>query len=530
MADVLIRGGHIAEVGAINSSQADEAIDLEGLVLAPGFIDAHTHYDAQVVWDQDLTPSSSYGITTVLMGNCGYSLAPVNEADRELIVLTLEAVEGMSRDALVAGIDWSFGTFGEYLASLRRTGTRLNIAALVGHSTLRAYVMGAESIERVATENELNQMTVALGEALADGAMGFSSSRSEVDNGAYGKPVGSRVAEYSELMRLAGVLREHGRGVIQLLPCSMREGPAAMAKVVSDVIGASGRPVVFSSVLTGMFGPPGAAMDALDTFASIGPLAYPMVSCLPLVQEVSLKDPFILALYSSGFRAALEVEPSAREALYADPAWRALARAGLTAMGRRLGDVEVSETSIAAAQGQTLGQLSAAVGAEPLDAMIDLALNERLDTRFRVALHNTDEVELKSLLLDSRCLLGLSDAGAHQSQICDAVFALNLLQHWVRELGALPLEYAVWRLTGHPASALGLTDRGVIAPAMAADLVAFDAATVGSGPLRRVRDLPAGADRLLADSTGIEHVWVNGQLIRESGVDLVGTRPGKILA
>jgi N-acyl-D-amino-acid deacylase len=528
--DVLVSGGRIEAVGTLASGDADSVVDLSGLVLAPGFIDSHTHYDAQVLWDPDLTPTSSYGITSVLMGNCGYSVAPAKKADRELIILTLEAVEGMSREGLEAGIEWSFETFPEYLATLRRIGTRLNVGALVGHSTLRSYVMGPDSIERTATREEVARMGETLRQSLREGAMGFSSSRSEVDNGAYGKPVGSRMAEYSELVALAGALRSHADGIIQLLPCSMREGPDAMAKVVSDVIEASGRPVLFSSVLTGMFGPPGAALDALDTFGAIEGRAYPLVSCLPLVQEVSLKDPFILALYSTGFIKALEREPEARESLYADPVWRNEVRRGVTPMGARLRAVVVSETANPAVAGRTLAELAAARGIEPVDAMIDLALDEHLATRFRIPLHNTDESELEDLLLDTRCLVSLSDAGAHQSQICDAMFSLNLLEHWVREKEALSLEFAIWRLTGQQASALGLTDRGVIAPGMAADLVAFDRTTVGSGPLRRTRDLPASADRLVADSIGIEHVWVNGEAIRRDGADLAGVRPGVTLS
>jgi N-acyl-D-amino-acid deacylase len=529
--DVLVVGNRIAQVGGdIDALDAAQVIDLSDLVLSPGFIDSHTHYDAQILWDPDLRPTSAFGITSVLMGNCGYSVAPAHEQDRELIILTLEAVEGMSRRSLAEGIDWSFETFSEYILTLRERGTRLNVGAMVGHSTLRSYVMGKDSIERAATAEEVARMAEVLRLSLEAGAIGFSSSRSEVDNGAYGKPVGSRMADYSELLTLARVLRNYGSGIIQLLPCSMREGPHAMAKVVSDVSREGGRPVLCSSVLTGMFGPPGAARDALNIFAALDGENYPLVACMPMTQQVTLRDPFILALYSKGFIEALEHEPSARGALYADPSWRVRARQGLTAMGQRFSEIAVSESARhREAEGRSLGELAQRQGITPLDVMIDLSLEEDLGTRFVVPLHNSDETELKSLLLDSRCLVSLSDAGAHQSQICDAIFGLHLLQHWVRELEALPLEFAVWRLTGQQAQAMQLRGRGQIAPGMAADLVAFDMDTVGYGPLERVHDLPGSADRLVAESFGIEHVWVNGCPIREHGRNIPGSHPGEIL-
>ncbi|HVX23183.1 MAG TPA: amidohydrolase family protein [Acidimicrobiales bacterium] len=527
--DVLIRGGTIAEVGEVDGTGVREVVDLSDLVLAPGFIDSHTHYDAQMMWDPDLTPSSAYGITSVLFGNCGYSIAPARERDREMIILTLEAVEGMSREGLEAGIEWSFETFGEYLDAVRRTGTRLNVAAMVGHSTIRSYVMGPDSIDRSARAEEVVGMSEVLGRCLDEGAFGFSTSRSEVDNGAYGKPVGSRLADYSELLALAGVLRQRGTGLVQALPCSMRDGPETIAQVAADLVRASGRHVVFSSVLTGMFGPRGSAMAALDTFGGVEG-SYAMVSCLPLVQQVTLRDPFILALYSTAFTEALERDPGDRASLYADAGWRSRAREGLTPLGRQLADVVVAETIVhPSLEGRTLGSLASERGTEPIDVMVELSLAEDLEIRFRVPLHNSDEEELRELLLDRRCLLGLSDAGAHQSQICDAVFSLHLLQHWVRELEALPLEFAIWRLTGHQAAALQLGDRGMVAPGMAADLVAFDPTTVGYGPLHRVRGLPAGADRLVATSRGVEHTWVNGQLVRRDQLDVPDARPGTIL-
>jgi N-acyl-D-amino-acid deacylase len=526
--DVLLEGDRISEVGKLGRVDADP-VDLTGLVLAPGFIDPHTHYDAQVTWDQDLTPSCWHGITSVIMGHCGYSVAPTRPDGRESVVLTLENVEGMSAEALREGIEWSFETFPEYLDSLARRDNRLNVGALIGHTALRFYVMGMAATERAATPEEVTAMTRITREALDAGGLGFSTSRSSIDTGAYGKPVPSRLAEISELVAIARGMEESGRGVIQILP-KTDDGQDAMFDVLGSLIEVSNRPITFAAVLSGLFGPRGVGMEVIERAERIGgSRLVPQTACRPITQQVTLKDPFLMVGFSEAFLEAYKERPERRPAVYSKPEWRARARASLTRATRiEAAVVAESATHPELIGGPSMLDLARARGVEPLDVMIDLAL-EDLNTRFTITLVNDDEDEVQDYLNDKRVLLSLSDAGAHASQICDAVYSTYLLGHWVREKQALPLELAVWHLTKRPAELFGLSGRGQIYPGFAADLVAFNPDTVGTGPLHRVYDLPTGADRLIGQSRGIEDVWVNGSAIRRNGKDLETVRPGRVL-
>ncbi|WP_436771282.1 N-acyl-D-amino-acid deacylase family protein [Yinghuangia sp. YIM S09857] len=522
-ADVRIADGVIAAVGEPGSLAGDGAteVDLTGLVLAPGFIDIHTHFDAQVLWDPDLTPSSWHGVTSVLMGNCGFGIAPTRPAHRDLVARTLENVEGMSLDALHAGINWDFESFPDYLDTLTSARPRLNVAAMIGHTPLRLFVVGEEQ-ERPATAEEIARMRALVAEAMEAGAFGFASSRATSHQGAGGRPVPSRHAERAEFDELAAVVGESGHGIIQVTA-----GPDLDVDHLLDVGAATGRPVTFTPLLTGM-GAPGAAVARADACADTD--VWGQTSCRPLVMQVTLADPFPFATMPS-FQEILALPADKRAELYADPAWRERARAQAEERwDSRLAKTDIDETELPGLAGRTLPDLAAERGSTPFDVMVDTALAEDLRTRFRVVLANDDEHELAELLRHPRVLVGLSDAGAHASQLCDACFSTHLLEHWVRETGHLTLAEAVHRLTGQPAAFLGLADRGRIAPGLAADLVAFDPETVGVGAMERVYDLPAGADRLVAHSVGIVHVWVNGQAVRQDGADLdVDVRPGAVL-
>jgi N-acyl-D-aspartate/D-glutamate deacylase len=529
-ADVALDGDRIVAVRdegdlAAEARDARTVVDLDGLVLAPGFIDPHTHYDAQVLWDPDLTPSTWHGVTTVVMGNCGFGIAPTRPEHRDTIIRVLENVEGMPLDALEAGIRWEFESFPEYLDVVDATATRANTAVLLGHTPLRFAVLGDDATEREATRAELATMRALTHEAIAAGAIGFSTSRSAGHVGAYGKPVPSRAASFDEVRTLDAVLGERGQGTFEAA-----YGPDLWVDEFGPLSDEIGRPVTWAAIVTQAANPNYAA-GLVERTVERGGDVHPQIACRPLVVQIMLSDPFPFANVPA-FAEVLRCRREDRVALCADPEWLARARTGTRELwGGVIDSVVVAETTRHhhLVDGPTMRDLADERGVDPLDVMVDLALAERLATRFRITMTNDDEAQIGKLLQDRRLLLGLSDAGAHTSQLCDANYATHLLSRFVRERGDITIEDAVWRLSGHPASVYGLMDRGTIRPGAAADLVAFDPATIGTGRIERVRDFPGGADRLVSRPTGIEHVWVNGRPVRRAGRDLDGARPGRLL-
>jgi N-acyl-D-aspartate/D-glutamate deacylase len=520
--DVAVRDGRIAEIGKVTATDAT-SIDLDGLVLAPGFIDPHTHYDAQVLWDPDLTPSSWHGVTTVVIGNCGFGIAPTLPQHRPIIMRTLENVEGMPLAALEAGIRWEFETFPEYLDAIDRSPMRVNVAALIGHTPLRFYVMDEEATERTATETEVARMCSIVADALDAGAIGLSTSRSPGHVGAYGKPVPSRAADLSEIRALAQVLGDKQQGTLESVygPDFFVEEMAALSRQID-------RPFTWVAIVTQKDNS-AYAPDLVDRVHKHGGRVYPQVSCKPIVVQMQLCDPFPFANVPA-FNEILELPSAARPGRLADAEWRAKASVEVRRLwGTILDSAVVAETAVHRdlINGPSMRDRAGAQG-EPLDAMVELTLTDPT-TRFRIAMTNDDEEQIATLLRDKAMMVGLSDAGAHTSQLCDANYTTHLLARFVRERGDLTIEDAVWRLTGHPALVYGLTDRGVLRPGAVADLVAFDAATVGGGHEDRVHDFPGGADRLVARPTGVEHVWVRGTAVRRDGIDLSGVRPGRLL-
>ena len=524
-ADVAVEGDRISRVeapGVLRPGPGTEVVDLDGLVLAPGFIDVHTHYDAQILWDGDLTPSSWHGVTSVVMGNCGFGVAPTHPEHRDVIVRTLENVEGMSMEALDRGIDWCFETFPEYLAAVDARRKRINVAAFLGHSALRLWVVGTE--ERAATGAEVAQMQAILREGMEAGAIGFSTSRQPNHQGAFGRPVPSRFADVDEVYALTSVLGDLGKGVV-----AVSIGPGLFVNQFSEMAVEYGVPVTWTA-LVARADKPGAALRTVDRGAALPGEVYPQIACRPIVMQTSLADPTPLGEVDE-WKEVLALPRDQRAALYRDPSWRDRARGStLVTWAHRWSKIDVEETELHRhLAGIKLDRLAAERGTTPFDLMLDLALEEHLTTRFRVVMDNDGDEEIGHLLADKRTLLGLSDAGAHASQLCDACYSTHLLGHWVRERKALSLEEAVWRLTGQPRQAFRIAGRGSVSEGMFADLVAFDPDRVGTTPIERVTDQPGGADRLVVGSTGVEHMWVNGEATRLAGEEVAGAAPGRLI-
>ena len=532
--DVGVKDGRLVALGKANGP-ATTTIDARGKAVAPGFVDVHTHYDAQILWDRMLSISPWHGVTTTVIGNCGFGVAPTRAAHRKLILQTLEKVEGMSLDALQAGLGdvWPFETFPQYLDAVEKRGVAINVAALFGHTPLRMYVMGEESTERAATSDELTAMKRLMREAMEAGAIGFGTSMSITHNGYAGKPVPSRQATPEEMDGLVSVMGEMKRGLMQITI-----GREFSTRHMAEVSRKYGVPVTWTALLSYLYGP-GGHRKQLDLAAEqrrSGAMIIPQVSCRPLNFEFTFAEPFIFDVMKFMNELAIEdaKSPGTRRRAYADAAWREKLRSELTPLFQRWWDRVVIAWAPSAKELEEMPLTAAAakLGKDPVDLALDLALANDLQARFRMAVMNFDEKEVAELITDPTTIIALSDAGAHASQLCDACYSTHLLGHWVRDRKTFSLEQAVHNLTQRPAEMFGITDRGVLAEGRPADIVVFDPATVGPGPLKRVHDLPAGADRLVSDARGIDAVIVNGHLIRRDNKDVVAVNdklPGRLL-
>jgi N-acyl-D-aspartate/D-glutamate deacylase len=518
--DVAVYQGRIVAIEDHCQAQAMETIDAQGLALMPGIIDSHTHFDAQITWDSYVRPSPAMGVTTAVIGNCGFTIAPCRPKDRELTMRNLTQVEGMSLDVLRDGIDWRFETFPEYMAMLKQKGCAINIAAYVGHSSVRTWVMGEQANKRQATPDEIAAMAALVREAMAAGAVGFATSTSPAHNGEGGFPMPSRLASDEEMMQLTLAMASLGRGVYMVT-----KGGQMSMSFLQSLAQKSGRPVMVAALLHNSTNPQAVFNDmaaiAQANAQGIGMIGQ--VSCCPLTMDFTFASAYPVEGLVS-WRAAMGLSHDALKGILADTSFRQAVKDELfqTATFRLFNNewdkVHVVQTALAehrSFEQKSVADLALASHQDPLDFALDLALKEDLQTVFTAQLLNSDTEAVGRLLNDPHSLVSLSDAGAHLTFFNDAGFGLHLLGHWARDLGLMSMQQAVHKLTAQPAKVLGLKDRGHLRVGFAADMLLFDPKTVGRGPKHRVFDLPGGAARLNTLASGVHGVWVNGQLIAD---------------
>jgi len=458
----------------------------------------------------------------------------VHPPDVALLARTLQHVEDMSFDTLSVGVPWDeFETFPQYLDAVERRGVSLNYGCYVGHTAVRIFVMGDDAYERPATDAELAEMQAVVAEAMAGGAVGFATSASPTHNGDKGRPVPSRVSDVEELRALLTPVRDSGRGVVALLP-----GGVLRNSDMFDLQRHVGRPVTWTALLTVKNFPYHEKVVAEhDAARAEGVEVWPQVSCRPLTFQMNLAEPFTLNTRPS-FASLMDQPHEHRLAAYRDPAWRTQAWEELSG-GRGGLPFNWASVSVAESPGhpelvnRPVEALASERGCTPLDVMLDISLDDDLKTRFWSVIANDDKEGIAWLLPRDGVLLGLADSGAHVSQLCDACFATDLLGNWVRDRKVMPLERAVHKLTGEPATVYGLTERGTLEVGKAADVCVFDPDTVAPGPLVRRRDFPADGERLTADApVGVTHVLVNGVPIRRDGAALpegLDAHPGQVV-
>jgi N-acyl-D-aspartate/D-glutamate deacylase len=500
--DVAVKNGKIVALGTVRE-KATKTVDAVGLSLMPGIVDVHTHYDAQITWDPTLSPSISLGVTTAILGNCGFGIAPCPAPLRETMVKNLSVVEGMDLNALLQGTRWEFETFPEYLDALERVRPYANVGVLAGHSTIRTAVMGEDASTRSEpTPEELEKMKTMVRDAMHAGAAGFASSFSPNHSGWGGKPMPSTIASDEELKALTGVLKESQKGIFV-----MATGPRGTPEFMESIAAQTGRPAFMVTVLT-MYNRahPERALQYYARCAAAlerGHEVYIHTSCQPLSFDFTLREPYILYSHDA-FDRVKAAPPEERARVYKDPSFRNRLRENFK--HPKSGILFYGDWSQVELDGVQVTQLAERRNEEPLDFVFDLPL----DTQLVAKLFQNDDAGVAPLLKHPAGVVALSDAGAHLIYFCDAGFGLHFLAHWVRETGSFTLEEGVRRLTSDPARRYRIPDRGTIEVGKWADLLLFDPKRVGLSNLQRVKDLPGGGTRMMRTPIGVHGVWVNG--------------------
>ena len=532
-ADLAVKDGAIAEIGRVNAAAA-RTIDADGLFVAPGIIDLHTHYDAQPFWDRLCTSSVWHGVTTALMGNCGLTLAPLRPEHREPMLATFCCVEDLPVRSLSAVLPWTWQTFDEYLKAID-IGLGMNLMPLVGHNPLRLSAMDKAAWDRAATPDEIAVMQNLLRAAMDAGAWGWSTTDSPTHAGPHGEPVPTRLAADDERVALGRALGELNRGVIEILPKGAGAPTEADHAHLTDVARASGRPVFFLTF-------DAAPRARVEASTREGAQMYALLRAIPFNPRFTLKKTtFFSNLDVWDIVMAKPLEE--RMAAFADPAKRAELREWADKRQRRRPGVPgrfikwqsivVKKTALAknrALEGRALTDLAAEQGKHVADVMLDLALEEKLDTEFQLQSRPpAEDAELADFVKTGHAIPSQSDAGAHlNTNFCTAGESSWVLAEWVRERQLLTLEDAIRRYTFQPARIMGLSDRGLIRAGMAADLMVFDAATIGVREDEVSRDGPSGTPRRVQGADGVHHVIVGGQVVLDRGQH-TGAFPGRVL-
>ena len=532
--DVAVSQGKITALGTV-AGQAHRTIDATDLVVAPGFIDPHTHYDAQVCWDPMLSCSSWHGVTTVIMGHCGVGLAPCKPDDRKKVAMDLVTIESIPYDVLAEGVTWDWITFAEYLDAAQKRGLGINAGFMAPLTPFRRWVMGADATERAATPDETTQIAALLREAVKAGAFGFSTTFLKHHFGDGGKPLACRLASREELGAYANVLKDLDTGVIE---CALTEtgiiGDVEYG-ILDHLVTESERPVTWVFLLA-RDDKPQAAFDSLRrTEALIAKRCFPQVMPTPLTIQFNLHEPAISLSNMPSWKPLFGADVETQKRAYADPAFRAAFKKELVEWGLdwpwdRTEVTLVASPAMKALEGRTVKSIADERGQHPTEVFLDLALEDDLKARYSVRLFNVDHSRVGALITDPRTLLGLSDAGAHIDVFCTADYTTHLLGAWVREMKVMTLERAVQRITTEPAAFFGIRDRGRLAPGLAADIVIFDPATIDSNLKPEfVNDFPGKLARLVTRGRGIHYTIVNGEVLLEGGAITSTARPGKVV-
>ena len=531
-ADVAIANGKIEEIGKISDS-AKHTIDASDLIVAPGFIDPHTHYDAQICWDPLVTCTSWHGVTSVVMGNCGVGIAPCKPEVREVAAWDLVNVEAIPYDALNRGITWEWETFPQFMDAAQKRGSGINLGFIAPLTPFRHYVMGEESMEREATPEEATKIAALIKEAVAAGAFGWSTTMLAQHIGFQGRPLACRLASRHELKAYANTLRELGKGVIEI---ALTQRPGRVSdeeqQLLEFLVNESTRSVTWLA----MSSQPKHPEYTEDTLRRLEPIirrgGIPQVLPKPFVVQLDLRNPFSFADTESWNHIFNQPAEKQKE-IYRDRNWRNRWREEMkkphlfSGKWSRVEVLEVANPTLKPLERKTVAEIAEERGADPLDTFLDLALEDDLNIQYTMAQFHEDGIE--RLIKDDRTLVGLSDGGAHVNMLCDAGYCTYLLGHWVREKQTLTLEQGIKRLTTEPADFFGIKDRGRLKKGLAADVAIFDPAKVGSARRAQMRDdLPGGGRRLVMPSQGIEYTIVNGQLLYEHGKHS-GALPGTVL-